>query len=132
MPNIDDQCGNHSNCRHTKPDWDGYGAEPINQDSLALMREFLDTLPDKTLSPGFVSSGEAEIDFYVDGPIKKAALIIEASTNAELVYFAFTGFFSDIPQTDIIPRKIHDNGTVEFILPEPIKNFLIEQKYANP
>ncbi|MCA6392169.1 MAG: hypothetical protein IM607_12345 [Cytophagales bacterium] len=128
MPKIDDQCGNHSNCRHTKPDWDGYGAEPINQDSLALMREFLDTLPDKTLSPGFGSGGEAEIDFYVD---EKLALVIEASTNAELVYFAFTSFFSDIPQTDIIPRKIHDNGTVEFILPEPIKNFLMEQKYAN-
>ena len=104
-------------CRN--PNWDGYGAHAVSDDTFQLAYNFLTSLPLGTPPPSFGAEpdGDITIEWY-QSPRK--TLSVSISPNGELHYAALIGsrknygtepFFGEVPEAVIdLIRKVspHD------------------------
>ena len=99
-------------CR--EPNWDGYGAQPVNEETYQLAYEFLEALPLGTPAPsmGAEPDGHITLEWYYS---TRRTLSVSVSPEAELHYAALLGnskaygtepFFGDAPKAiiDLIHR----------------------------
>jgi len=108
-------------CR--KPNWDGYGAQPVSEETYHLALQFLQSLPSGMAAPsvGSEPDGHLTVEWY---RTPQTTLSVSISPDGELYYAALLGtervcgtetFRARIPQvlSDLIAR-IYERDTESF------------------
>lgn len=73
-----------------EPDWDGYGAEPVREETHDLAQKFLAALPAQNLEPsiGAGPDGHITVEWYRS---PQRTLSVSISLNGDLHYAALVG-----------------------------------------
>jgi hypothetical protein len=95
-------------CR--EPNWDGYGAQPVSQDTYHLAYEFLEALPLGTPapSPGAEPDGHLTMEWYRS---PHRILSVSISPDGELHFAALVGsakIYGTEPFIGEVPKIISD------------------------
>lgn len=98
------------------PNWDGYGAAPVNSETLRQAYRFLAALPLGTTAPSVGAEPDGQITFEWYHSVRRT-LSVSISPEGELHYAALLGpskaygsepFFGEVPQVilDLIRRVV--------------------------
>ncbi len=98
------------------PDWDGYGATPVNQETFRQACRFLGVLPLGTTAPSVGAEPDGHITFEWHHSVRRT-LSVSVSPEGELHYAALLGpskaygtepFFGEVPEIilDLIRRVL--------------------------
>ncbi len=109
---FDELAGVAEECR--EPNWDGYGAEPVSQETYQIAFRFLEAFPLGSLAPsvGADPDGQLTLEWHRS---PRRTLSVSVSADGELHYAALLGpsksygteqFFDEVPQVilDLVRR----------------------------
>ncbi len=92
----------------SRPNWDGYGAYPVSEATLAQARAFLDLLPSKLPTPEISPHPDGELAFeWSFGP--RRLLTVSVNESGRLSYAALFG-----------QARLHGTEYLLDALPEPV------------
>jgi hypothetical protein len=108
----DELAGVWNECR--EPNWDGYNALPVTQDTLRNTYQFLESMPADILAPSIGAEPDGDLTLEWHRSLRRT-LSVSVGPDNELNYSALFGsnrvygteaFFGDIPQSvlDLIRR----------------------------
>ena len=95
-------------CR--EPNWDGYGAQPVSDETYRLAYEFLTALPLDTPAPsvGAEPDGHLTVEWYRS---PERTLSVSISPDGDLHFAALLGSaktYGTEPFTDAVPKVVTD------------------------
>ncbi|MDP2603640.1 MAG: hypothetical protein Q8S00_13755 [Deltaproteobacteria bacterium] len=92
------------------PNWDGYGAQPVSEETYRLARQFLQSLPSGMAAPsvGAEPDGHLTVEWY---RTPQRTLSVSISSDGELHFAALLGSaktYGTEPFTGAVPKVVTD------------------------